>query len=575
MDSLVCSLHDLDSSHGPLERRLPDLAISQSQATVTFGSFLLLAAERRFEKDGVPLEIGGRALDILIMLVEHAQKVVSKRDLVGRVWPNLNVDEGSLRFHIAKLRRALGDGQYGNRYIVNIPGRGYSFVAPISIASSADTAGDPSAPKQFKFPATVPQMVGRDSEKGRVASLLVTQRLVTLVGPGGVGKSMMALTIAHELRETFDSAIYFVDLSLVVDASLIPAAIASSLGLTATSVDPTPSLLSFLRDRYVLLVLDGCEHVIENAALLIEMLVQDTSAVHVLATSRESLRLRSECIFYLQPLSCPSNIPQLSASELLAFPAAQFFVDRALANGVVIDPTAVNAVAIGKICRSLDGIPLALELAARRVCTYGIQGLASSLDSELMLHWQGHRTAILRHQTLNATLDWSYDFLTDIERKVVHRLAIFVGTFSLEAAQAVASDNEIDQYGVAQILANLVAKSLTIVEAQGFSIYYRLLNTTRTYLLRLLEESGERGQIARRLAEVCGGPSLASPSSKCGNISIISEPSSYICTALEQELTVEGEHGDGKFRGKSCSKPFARRSRSASLGTSGSRRRLR
>jgi len=227
---------------------------------ISFGPFRLFATERLLEKDGVPLNLGSRALDLLIVLTERATEVVSKRELMGRVWPKLAVDEGSLRFHIASLRRVLGDGQAGVRYVANVAGRGYCFVAPISCSAAKPLLAESFAVNRAaKLPARLLRMVGRDEAVQRISAQLLGRRFVTVVGPGGIGKTTVAVSVAHALWPEFGGAVRFVELGALDDLSLVPSALASTLGLSVNSGCPIQALLAFVRDQRMLLVLDSCE----------------------------------------------------------------------------------------------------------------------------------------------------------------------------------------------------------------------------------------------------------------------------------------------------------------------------
>ncbi len=278
----------------------------------SFGSFCLQAAERRLLRAGEPVEIGSRALDILIALVECAGEVVGKKGLMARVWPGVIVEEGNLRVHVAALRKILGDGIDGARYIANVPGRGYSFVAPVSVApvavaGLAATAGptesaiatSTSVPERVhprvghSLPARLTRMVGRDTAVAALSEQLRARRFVTVVGPGGLGKTTVAVSVAHLLSAEFANVI-FVDLTAVTDAAGVANGLASTLGLTARKEDPTPEILAFLRDMSVLLLLDNCEHVVEAIGGLAERIFIEAPRVHLLATSSWNARARPE-----------------------------------------------------------------------------------------------------------------------------------------------------------------------------------------------------------------------------------------------------------------------------------------
>ncbi|HUN48113.1 MAG TPA: winged helix-turn-helix domain-containing protein, partial [Stellaceae bacterium] len=469
---------------------------------VAFGPFRLFPAERLLERDGVPLAIGGRALDILTLLAERAGEVVSKRDLLARVWADVTVDEGSLRFHVAALRKALGDGQAGARYVTNVPGRGYCLVAPVSRAApAAAERAETAAPRPASnLPPRLTRMVGREETAGKIAETLSARRFVTVVGPGGIGKTTVAVAVAHRLLADFDGGVHFLDLGALSDAGLVPSSLASALGFAVHSDDPVPSLLALLRHKRMLIVLDSCEHVVEAAASLAERIFTEAPEVHILATSRESLRVEGEQIHRLFPLAVPPEDASLAAADALGFPAVQLFIERAGASAGDFELSDPEAPLVARICQKLDGIALAIELAAGRVGAYGIEGIATLLDTRFELFWQGKRTALPRHQTLHATLDWSFELLTDAEREVLCRLGIFIGGFTLEAARAVAAGDGLDEAQVVEAIGDLVAKSLIASESGSAPMRYRLLDTTRTYVLGK-SAGGERDRaIARRHA---------------------------------------------------------------------------
>jgi predicted ATPase/DNA-binding winged helix-turn-helix (wHTH) protein len=467
---------------------------------VSFGPFALRVAERRLEKQGNPVHLSARALDILAVLIERAGEVVSKKELMARVWSDVTVDEGSLRFHIVALRKALGDGQSGARYVTTAAGRGYCFVAPVSRSKVAEpaVAKDPVFERSHRLPARLTRMVGRDDAIRQILKQLAADRFVSIVGPGGIGKTTVAVAAAHQVLADFGGAVCHFDLGPLNDPRLVPVVVASTLGLHVQSNDPTPGLIGFLRDKRMLLIFDSCEHVIEAAAALAERIYQEAPRVHILVTSRESLRVEGEHVFQLSPLESPPDDARLSAAQVLAFPAAQLFVERVVASGHPFEPSESEAPMVGEICRRLDGIALAIELAAGRVNAYGIRETAALLDNRLRL--QGRRTALLRHQTLGATLDWSYNLLPDRDSIVLRKLSVFVGVFTLEAARSVAVAHDVDDEEMVAAVASLVAKSLVAADTSGAATRYRLLDTTRAYALGKLIESGGANEAARRHA---------------------------------------------------------------------------
>lgn len=475
---------------------------AQARDVISFGPFSLVAGERFLTKEGAPVGLGARTFDILIALVSRPNEIVSKRDLLARVWPDVIVEEGSLRFHIAALRKALGDGEHGARYIATVAGRGYCFVAPV--ARSGDRGGE-SAKVVPRFPyANLPsrliRMVGRVNDVPKLAAQLTSERLVTIVGAGGVGKTTVAVAVAHEVTEEFAGAVLFVDLGMLSDPKLAATALASMLGLSIQSDDATPTLIAYLRDRRFLLVLDTCEHLIEAVAALASHILQAAPGVHILATSREALRVEGEHIYKLDPLDCPPDDPMLTAAVAHTFAATQLFVERAAASGARFDSSDAEAAIVASICRKLDGVPLAIELAAGRVEAHGLQQTAELLDQRLTLLWQGQRTAPPRQKTLQATLNWSYDLLSPLERAVLRRLAVFVGHFTIEAALAIAVSGPIEAAVVFGAIDSLVAKSMVATRPIGAMMRYRLLDTTRAYALQTRVDDLDVADLAARHA---------------------------------------------------------------------------
>ena len=478
---------------------MPDT--NDHDSAISFGAFRLLPRSRLLEKDGVPLHLGGRALDILIFLAERAGEVVDKRELVKRIWADVNVDEGSLRFHITSLRKALGDAGEGSRYVVNVPGRGYCFTAPLLRAAPAESKPGATVSSLRSIPAPLAKMIGRDDAVEKIATELSLHRFVTIVGPGGIGKTSVALAVAHGQLASFEGQVCFVDFGALTEPRLVPGTIAAALGLTVNSDDPIPGLLMSLRNRRTLLVLDSCEHIIDELAPLAERIVREAPELHVLATSRESFRTEGERVYRLFPLDCPPQRDGLSMADILAYPASQLFVERIAESLSEFELSEEDAPLVADICRRLDGIALAIELAAGRVNAYGIAGTASLLDSRFSLLWRGRRTAIPRHQTLSAALSWSYDLLPQAESATLRGLSVFVGPFTLEAALAVAACQGIGEAEAVEAISNLLSKSLIATSPAERRLRYRLLDTTRAFAGDKLVESGEAARVARAHAE--------------------------------------------------------------------------
>jgi predicted ATPase/DNA-binding winged helix-turn-helix (wHTH) protein len=514
----------------------PGSNVPTSDEIIEFGPFQLRVGERSLKRDGVVVEIGSRSLDVLIALVERAGEVVSQRELITRAWAGLVVDEANLRVNIASLRRSLGQGVDGARYIVNVPGRGYSFVVPVSRARhvtsprppDAAASGGTAAKSQYGLPDKPARLIGRDESISELVDLLAKHRFVSIVGTGGLGKTSVAVRVAHELRDSFEGAVYFVDLSSITEASLIPGTVASVLGLKIQLQDPLPSIVAFLGGRRALVVLDNCEHLIEEAARIAERLHKAASHTHVLTTSRELLRAEGEHVHVLPPLESPPPVGELTSADATNFPAVQLFLERAAAAGAREPLTNDTAMIAAEICRRADGIALAIELAASRVRSHGVRGTAELLNSRFNLLWRGRRSALPRHQTLQAMLDWSYNLLSPTERRALCRLSVFVGPFDPMAAQWIAADDSTGEAEVTSAVCSLLDKSLLSSSTPDGSSSLRLLETTRAYASEKLAESGEQHTVMRRLSaylitqlrrEGGGGPELADlHAAQIGNI---------------------------------------------------------
>lgn len=458
-----------------------------ARATLSFGPFTVMPHERLVTRDGVALPMGAKSFDTLIALMSRPNEVIGKWDLIGQVWPGMSVEETNLRFHIAALRKALGDGKDGARYITTLSGRGYCFVAPISqVVPQTEPRLAPRAELPLvKLPNRLQRMVGRADAVAAVSDKLITSRFVTIVGPGGVGKTAVAVAIAHDVLATFAEAAHFVDLAALSDPDLVITSLLLMLGLPAQTDDPMPALLAHLHDKRMLLILDNCEHVIAAAAPLAAEIFQAAPQVHILATSREALRVEGEQVYRLAPLGVPPDDSALTAAVARTYPALELFIERAIAGGAQIALDDSNAAIAAGICRKLDGMALAIELAAGRVEAYGLKQTATLLDERLNLLWQGQRTAPPRQKTLQATLDWSYGLLSDLERLVLRRLAVFAGHFTIDAALEVVPDEQVDRSLLFDAIDSLVAKSMVAPRPVGAMMRYRLLDTTRAYLLAI------------------------------------------------------------------------------------------
>lgn len=473
-----------------MNRSMDDSFDAHPHLLITFGHFHLHPAQRLLLKNGIPIELGSRALDVLITLVDHAGEVISNRELIRRVWQDVIVDESCLRVHISALRKALSCGENEMSYIANIPGRGYSFVAPLSHSTDADSAQPSHKCSIGMLPPPLMRMVGRDETVPAIAERIKLHRFVTICGPGGMGKTTVALAAAHHLESHFDGLILFQDLSSITDSALLPGILASALGVQCHSPDPLKTLVTFLREKRLLLVLDSCDHVIVAATYLAERVFEESEQVHVLVTSREPLRAEGEHVHRLCPLACPAELCGLTAKDALTFSPVQLLVERVHNNDNSFILSDDDAPMVAHICRMLDGVPLAIELAAGQVEAYGIHGIAELLNNRVSLYWDGRRTALPRHQTLMAMFDWSCDLLSETEAMVLRRLSVLSGVFSLAMVTAIVK-SQIDESLVIDALGRLVTKSLVLVERSGRSMRYKLPHTMRAYALEKLRTSGE------------------------------------------------------------------------------------
>ena len=467
-----------------------------------FGSFQLMPGQRLLLDNGRPLRLGSRALDILIVLLEAAGETVHHDQLMTRAWPAMIVDEASLRVHIAALRKTLGEGRAGNRFIASIPGRGYAFVAPVTRGEGRSLGPSPAAGPvgAGNLPTPLASIVGRSDAIASLAAQLTRRRLLTLVGPGGIGKTTVAVAIAESVSSSYPDGVWLVPLASLPAPSLVPSAVATAVGVGASGTGPSSALAARLQDKQALIVLDNCEHVIEAAAEIAEMILRTASRVRVLATSREPLRAEGEWLHRLPPLEIPPERAGLTADEALSHSAARLFSERALECGSDFSLSDADVPALCEICRKLDGLPLAIELEVQ-VEVLGIQDLARALNHRFAILTRGRRTALARQQTLRATIDWSHDLLSETEKAVFRRLGIFRGDFTMDAARAVVGDGELSGAAVVDCVANLAAKSLVATDSGGDVTYHRLIDTTRAYVLEKLTESVEIEALHRRHAQ--------------------------------------------------------------------------
>ncbi len=468
-----------------------------------FGPYRLQPSARILLRDGLAVALGSRAFDMLAALVHRHGQVLSRRDLMSFAWPGLTVEDSNVRVQMAHLRREIHCGENGERYIVSIAGRGYCFVAPVDWEDSADHEAEfdgsqecPSlADRAGSLPAPHSCPVGRGECLVELTKAIQDKRLVTIVGPGGVGKTTLAVMAIHSVS-SFDR-VCFVDLSTVSDIGSLVEAIASAAGVMVRDCT-LEQLATFLSAGRTLLTLDNCEHMIDAVAEVVERMLRHASTVHLLATSREAFRLPGEVVHILKPLACPPLAAEISVEHALQWPAVRLFVDRAVDGGYSgpMDDEQIGIVAA--LCRRLEGNPLAIELVASRTGSYGLDRICDLLDNQLALAWRGNRCAPQRHQTVQSMLDWSYIGLCDEDQSVLRRLSIFQDAFSLDAALVVARGDGIEDADVAASIAVLVDKSLLVLQPGRGAATLKLSGFTKTYAAAKLAETAEYEDVHQR-----------------------------------------------------------------------------
>jgi predicted ATPase len=435
---------------------------------------------------------------VLGTLVEHASEYVSKAKLIDAVWPGVVVEESNLAVQVAAIRRLFAQAPGGERWIETLARRGYRYVGPVRELPDERKAGPGS--RRSNLPEALTSFIGRERELVEIKRLLPGKRLLTIVGAGGIGKTRLALQAAAEVVDAYRDGVWLAELASIRDPALVPTTVAQALGVQEKpGTPPIESLRAHLRSRQVLLILDNCEHLIEACAKLADAVLGEAKGATIIVTSREALRVAGEQIYPLQPLSLPEQVA--TAGTMERSEAVQLFVDRVQRQLPDFELTPARAPAVAEVCIHLDGIPLALELAAARARSLSVEQINARLGDRFRLLTGGSRTTLPRQQTLRATLDWSYDLLLEDERVVLRRLSIFPGAFTVEAASAVASDAAIDEFAVVDLLSQLVARSLAIADTNAGATRYRLLETMRAYALEKLSEVAEIEGCRRRHAE--------------------------------------------------------------------------
>ena len=438
--------------------------------TYRFGPVEVRPAERQLLVEGRPAPVGARAFDVLMALIDRRDRVVTKDELFDLVWPGLVVEENNLHVQVSTLRKFLGPAS-----VATIPGRGFRFTLPLE---QADAPSSTLPARNHNLPAQLNSFIGREREIAEVRELFGTARLVTLTSVGGTGKTRLSLKVAEQSLDSHPDGVWFVELAPLADQQRVPQAVASVLGVKEEAGRPiVEALAKYVKDRRLLIILDNCEHMVQACAELARRLLEAGAHVKILASSRENLHIGGEATY---------QVPPLAAAD-----AHRLFVERTASVQPDFRITPLNAAVVANICRRLDGIPLAIELAAARAHALPIENIAERLDDCFRLLTRGDQASLPRQQTLRASIDWSYDLLTLPERTLLRRLAVFAGGWTLEAAEAVGAAGDVDGVDILDLLTRLVEKSL--VELDTRRGRFRLLETMRQYAQERLNEVGESG----------------------------------------------------------------------------------
>ena len=474
-----------------------------------------------------PVPLGSRALDVLSVLVARQGELVSKDEIMSAVWPGTAVEEHNLTVQISSLRRLLDDGRTGGSCIQTVPGRGYRFICLVTrqedvqpedvqigavsqsllspvrgTARRPSVARPPAEPvRHDNLPQLANTLIGRACDVAEIEALLSRHRLVTLVGTAGVGKTSLSLHVGADMLARFPDGVRFFELAPLKGPELVGETVAASFGLPVDGEQPAAdAIATFLRSRRELLILDNCEHVIGAVARLADALLKTCPGVFLLAISREALSVAGEHVYPVPLLDVPPKSMSLTAAEAMVHSAVHLFVERAAAALGRFLLTDETAPIIAAICRRLDGIPLAIELAAPRLKMLKPAALLARLDDQLHLLTAGSRTAVPRQQTLRGAIEWSYTLLSEAEQAMLCILGVFAGSFSLEAVAAVATGEPVAERNVFDVLTGLVEKSLVASVAGGGESRYRLLESTRAFALEKLA-ADRYAALARRLSE--------------------------------------------------------------------------
>ncbi|MGO6972726.1 winged helix-turn-helix domain-containing protein [Rhizobium leguminosarum] len=469
---------------------------------VAFGPFRLHREHRRLFFGAEEVQLGGRAMEILVTLARKKGELVHKEELYNAAWPGIFVHEANLKVTIASLRRALREYSPTEDYIRTFVGRGYRLSDQI-VAGDMPSITDLPVVANTRFPE-LGTVIGRDVEIAELRDSIAVSRLMTIVGPGGIGKTTVAVATVQLLEDEEGDLVTFIDLSRAAGEEFVIPSIAAALGISSGSQDRLEAISSILARRKSLLLLDTCEHVLNAVAHLCDVILANTRDVRILATSRQALRAKREEVFWLAPLDVPPPDRTHTAEHVLLYSAPQLLVERASEKGKYTMEDG-DAFAVAEICRRLDGTPLAIELISSRLVSRSAPDVLKELDNRFTTLVGGGEEGPLRQQTLLATLEWSYALLTKSEAAVLRAISIFMGTFDMDAVVCVVAHHDLDPTAVFDAVAGLRAKSMLSVEQIAGEMRYRLLDSTRAFAGNLLETSGEMPAVSGAYARLMLG----------------------------------------------------------------------
>lgn len=503
-----------------------------------FGSFEVLPAQRQVLVNGEPAALGARAFDLLLVLIEHRERMLSKDELLTLVWPGMVVEENNLTVQISALRKLLGADA-----ITTIAGRGYRFTASVipaaqreKLATQHTVASEPTAKAQSvstgsgRVPAPLNVIIGRTAAVQETLQLLNTTRCLTLTGAGGSGKTRLALELASLLQPDYDGCVWWVELANVRAPEMLLATIAHTVGIADPSKDAFQNICDRMQGRSVLLVMDNCEQLIEDCALLAVQLLRTLPQLQLLVTSRESLSIAGEVAWAVPPLQLPSATDVAGpAEDLTRVASVQLLVERIRQKDSKFALTKHNSHSLVRICRGLEGLPLALELIAARVGVQTLEQIAAGLDHSLRLLTGGKRGDMQHHQTMHAAVQWSFDLLSIAEQTLFIRLSVFAGGWTLEGAQAVCSGPNLAAADIPELLARLERSSMVLAHENDGLIRFRMLEPIRQFAYLQLETSGfadaTEQQLLARCIKLCDAiiPELAGPGQAQGYKTLTAE----------------------------------------------------